>query len=50
MYKMEEISIKLVWSMKLQQEQVGYGQKKAMTNPLESRENLILCSKTLNDC
>ena len=23
--------------------------KKAMTNPLESRENLILCSKTLND-
>ena len=21
-----------------------------MTNPLESRENLILCSKTLNDC
>jgi len=33
MYKMEEISIKLVWSMKLQQEQVGYGQKKSNDKP-----------------
>lgn len=38
------------WSTRLQHEQVGYGQKKAMRKSVGTRENLILCSKLLNDC